>query len=213
MVSNIFWNFHPECLGKWSNLTCAYFSNGLVKRHQLVYIRNLYFRGVCWTSMRCFNISWPRLSKHRGCQFIAEGRFEPWTLLRKTLWLISTKPKQCTIFFREICQKYHKFALLEFIPPKINKTINLQARAPYSHTIPIRIPWSMGIVWEAYGKGVQLLRVPRKIPNVRSKIWNGWEHVSPTCLFFCTLNFSNQLTIYMGSPPKIEGKTPKMDGV
>ena len=23
----------------------------------------------------------------------------------------------------------------------------------YSHTIPIRTPWSMGVVWEAYGKG------------------------------------------------------------
>ncbi len=36
----------------------------------------------------------------------------------------------------------------------------------YSHTIPIRIPWSMGMIWEAYGKGVPLLRVPGKIPNV-----------------------------------------------
>ena len=30
----------------------------------------------------------------------------------------------------------------------------------YSHTIPIRIPSSMGMIWEAYGKGVPLLRVP-----------------------------------------------------
>ena len=33
VVSNIFY-FHPY-LGKGSNLTCAYFSNGLVKNHQL----------------------------------------------------------------------------------------------------------------------------------------------------------------------------------
>ena len=25
------WNFHPDFVGKWSNLTCAYFSNGLVQ--------------------------------------------------------------------------------------------------------------------------------------------------------------------------------------
>ena len=30
----------------------------------------------------------------------------------------------------------------------------------YSHTTPIRIPEDMGIVWEAYHKGVQLLGVP-----------------------------------------------------
>ena len=30
----------------------------------------------------------------------------------------------------------------------------------YSHTTPIRIPWSMGMVWEAYRKGVPLLGVP-----------------------------------------------------
>ena len=30
-----FWNVHPETWGKWSNLTCAYFSDGLVKNHQL----------------------------------------------------------------------------------------------------------------------------------------------------------------------------------
>jgi len=30
-----FWNFHPECLGKMiSNLTVAYFSNGLKLNHQ-----------------------------------------------------------------------------------------------------------------------------------------------------------------------------------
>ena len=29
----------------------------------------------------------------------------------------------------------------------------------YSHTTPIRIPEDMGIVWEAYHKGVQLLGV------------------------------------------------------
>ena len=27
--------FHPPSLGRWSNLTCAYFSNGLVQNHQL----------------------------------------------------------------------------------------------------------------------------------------------------------------------------------
>ena len=37
----------------------------------------------------------------------------------------------------------------------------------YSHTIPIRIPWSMGMVWEAYGKGVPLLGVPEKILYIR----------------------------------------------
>ena len=30
----------------------------------------------------------------------------------------------------------------------------------YSHTTPIRIPKDMGIVWEAYHKGVPLLGVP-----------------------------------------------------
>ncbi len=30
----------------------------------------------------------------------------------------------------------------------------------YSHKNPIRIPWSMGMVWEAYGKWVPLLGVP-----------------------------------------------------
>ena len=30
----------------------------------------------------------------------------------------------------------------------------------YSHTIPIRIPKDMGIVWEAYHKQVPLLGVP-----------------------------------------------------
>ena len=30
----------------------------------------------------------------------------------------------------------------------------------YSHTTPIRIPKVMGIVWEAYHKGVPLLGVP-----------------------------------------------------
>ncbi len=30
----------------------------------------------------------------------------------------------------------------------------------YSHTIPIRIPKEMGIVWEAYHKQVPLLEVP-----------------------------------------------------
>ena len=30
----------------------------------------------------------------------------------------------------------------------------------YSHTIPIRIPKDMGIVWEEYHKGVPLLGVP-----------------------------------------------------
>ena len=30
----------------------------------------------------------------------------------------------------------------------------------YSHTTPIRIPKDMGIVWEAYHKGVSLLGVP-----------------------------------------------------
>ena len=33
--SNIFWNFHPDPCGKWSNLTFAYFSNGLKLNHQL----------------------------------------------------------------------------------------------------------------------------------------------------------------------------------
>ena len=42
------WNmfkFHPN-LGKWSNLTCAYFSDGLVKNHHLVqsYTKNLWKR-------------------------------------------------------------------------------------------------------------------------------------------------------------------------
>ena len=31
---------------------------------------------------------------------------------------------------------------------------------PLTHTIPIRIPTDMGIVWEAYHKGVPLLGVP-----------------------------------------------------
>ena len=30
----------------------------------------------------------------------------------------------------------------------------------YSHTTPIRIPKDMGMVWEAYQKGVPLLGVP-----------------------------------------------------
>ena len=30
----------------------------------------------------------------------------------------------------------------------------------YSHTTPIRIPKDMGMVWEAYHKGVPLLGVP-----------------------------------------------------
>ncbi len=30
----------------------------------------------------------------------------------------------------------------------------------YSHTTPIRIPKDMGMVWEAYRKGVPLLGVP-----------------------------------------------------
>ena len=31
----MFWNFHPEHLGKWSNLTRTYFSDGLVVHHLL----------------------------------------------------------------------------------------------------------------------------------------------------------------------------------
>ncbi len=31
-----------------------------------------------------------------------------------------------------------------------------------THTIPIRFPEDMGIVWEAYHKGVPLLGVPEK---------------------------------------------------
>ena len=38
----------------------------------------------------------------------------------------------------------------------------------YSHTTPIRIPKDMGIVWEAYHKGVPLLGVPGKSPLI---IW------------------------------------------
>ncbi len=32
----LFWNFHPECLGFHDPIWRAYFSNGLVKNHQLV---------------------------------------------------------------------------------------------------------------------------------------------------------------------------------
>ena len=35
----------------------------------------------------------------------------------------------------------------------------------YSHTTPIRIAWSIGIVWETYGKGVSLLGFPGEIPK------------------------------------------------
>ncbi len=42
----------------------------------------------------------------------------------------------------------------------------------YSHTIPIRIPKDMGIVWEAYHKGVPLLGVPE---NPTEKSWRAHE--------------------------------------
>ncbi len=45
----------------------------------------------------------------------------------------------------------------------------------YSHTIPIRIPWSMGMVWEAYGKGVPL-RVPGEIPKPMMSWWCWWSN-------------------------------------
>ena len=35
----------------------------------------------------------------------------------------------------------------------------------YSHTIPIRIPLSMGMIWEAYGNGGPTIEGPWKIPN------------------------------------------------
>ena len=35
----------------------------------------------------------------------------------------------------------------------------------YSHTTPPKICWSMGMVWEAYGKGVPLLGAPGEIPH------------------------------------------------
>ena len=38
--SNIFWNFHPENLGKMNPFWRAYFSNGLVKNHQPVLLRD-----------------------------------------------------------------------------------------------------------------------------------------------------------------------------
>ncbi len=43
----------------------------------------------------------------------------------------------------------------------------------YSHTIPIRIPWSMGMIWEAYGNGVPLLRVCGKIPKITMEFFLG----------------------------------------
>ena len=45
----------------------------------------------------------------------------------------------------------------------------------YSHTTPIRIPKDMGMVWEAYHKGVPLLGVPenpidRKSYGIQNKV-------------------------------------------
>ena len=40
----------------------------------------------------------------------------------------------------------------------------------YSYTTPIRIPWSMGMVWEAYiGRGSHYSGVPKKVP--KNKRW------------------------------------------
>ena len=41
----------------------------------------------------------------------------------------------------------------------------------YSHTTPIRIPKDMGIVWEAYHKGVPLLGVPENPIEKRDPFW------------------------------------------
>ena len=36
---------------------------------------------------------------------------------------------------------------------------------PATHTTPMPLPQESLEVWEAYGKGVPLVRVPEKIPN------------------------------------------------
>ena len=44
----------------------------------------------------------------------------------------------------------------------------------YSHTTPIRIPKGMGIVWEAYHKGVWLLEAPGITIELRCADRNLW---------------------------------------
>ena len=44
----------------------------------------------------------------------------------------------------------------------------------YSHTTPIRIPKDMGIVWEAYHKGVPLLGVPENPIDLMPVTFSGF---------------------------------------
>ena len=61
----------------------------------------------------------------------------------------------------------------------------------YSHTTPLRIPKDMGVVWEAYHKGVPLWGVPENtieviclakleasIKLIIFKSYNGWFDIS-----------------------------------
>ena len=53
---------------------------------------------------------------------------------------------------------------------KIRGTLNSGTPIPislpyHSHKNPLKYGNGMGMIWEAYGKGVPLLRVPGKIPN------------------------------------------------
>ncbi len=57
------WNFHHFSLGKWSNLTCSYFSNGLVKNHQLA---------LCYMAVLLIFTANRSASKAPICRFFLE---------------------------------------------------------------------------------------------------------------------------------------------
>ena len=69
------------------------------------------------------------------------------------------------------------------IPGKIRGTPK-DVGPPATHTTPIRRPWSMGWEWEAFGKGVPLLRICGEIPKIS-------DNTHAPRLYICTLPETN----------------------
>ena len=88
-----FWNFHPY-LGRWSNLTCAYFSNGLGKNHQL---ETFFFGGCTCLEMVSFFRArhWPVLRMSVLAQpvrwVVSRPLFTVGGILWKVFWDLSGK--------------------------------------------------------------------------------------------------------------------------